>query len=307
MRALPEPLCASKDWPFQVSEPLRGSASGGDAGDLPLLGIVTPSYNQGQFIEATIRSVLLQGYPNLEFYIEDGGSADESVEVIRKYEDFLSGWVSEKDRGQSHAINKAMARISSATHVNWLNSDDYLMPGALWRLAEQIMAEPTASVFIGAARRVFPADRTERIHRLERVELEDVLRWRGVFISQPAAFFRRDLFQAVGGVREDVHYCMDFEMWIRMFRRPGVRARVFPDVLVSTVHHEDAKTVASRGRMYGESALMLMEHGYREEAIRLVESVYQDYYEASRIFRVIESLPGGRQALRAYNKLKNRG
>ncbi|MCB2153944.1 glycosyltransferase [bacterium] len=306
MTGLPSSISDEKAWPNRGCAPAARPDWASDIDRLPALGIITPSYNQGRYIEATIRSVLLQGYPKLEYYIEDGGSTDESVEVIKRYEEFLSGWVSEKDRGQSHAINKGMARFEDATHVNWLNSDDYLMPGALWKLAERIMAASDASIFIGASRRVFPETKSEKIHRPENVTLEDVLHWRERFISQPAAYFRRDLFEAIGGLREDVHYCMDFEMWIRMFERPEVRAEVFPDVLVSTVHQEDAKTVASRGRMHGESAAVLMEHGYREEAIQLVESVYQDYFEASRIFRVIESLPGGRQALQAYNRLKRR-
>ncbi len=95
-----------------------------DGHQLPRITIVTPSYNQGQFLEATIRSVLLQGYPNLEYIIIDGGSSDNSVEIIRKYEPWLAYWVSEKDRGQAHAINKGFAHATGSIYA-YLNSDDF--------------------------------------------------------------------------------------------------------------------------------------------------------------------------------------
>src|SRR5688572_11561284 len=101
---------------------------------LPSITVITPSYNQGRYIEETIDSVLSQGYPSLEYIVIDGGSADNSVEIIRKYEPYLAYWVSEKDRGQAHAINKGLAR-STGELWNWSNSDDVLAPGALHRVA----------------------------------------------------------------------------------------------------------------------------------------------------------------------------
>lgn len=296
-RLLPPPLSSQRAWPFDRNEPEVID----DPKDLPAIGIVTPSFNQGRFLEAAIRSVLLQGYPRLEYYIEDGGSTDETLEVIRHYAEFLSGWVSEKDRGQSHAINKGMARLKDAEVINWLNCDDFLAPGALRAIGAAFRAHPEASIVIGAARREIPAENTIVVHRHESVALEDVLHWHERFLSQPASWFRRELFARIGGVREDLGTCMDFDMWIRMFRE-GAQAVCIPDVLVTTIHHEDAKTVAARGRMYGETAVVLMEHGYREEAIRFVEHLYNDFRDASRFFRAIKGLPGGKQALDFYNK-----
>ena len=109
--------------------------------DPPRISIVTPSYNQGAFIEETIHSVLLQNYPNLEYIVMDAGSTDNTVEVIRRYADRITYWESEKDRGQSHAINKGIAR-STGQIFNWINSDDLLMPGALWSVAQAWMKKP---------------------------------------------------------------------------------------------------------------------------------------------------------------------
>ena len=110
----------------------------------PKVSIVTPSYNQGRFLEESIRSVLLQGYPDLEYIIIDGGSSDESVEIIKKYERWLAYWVSEPDRGQSHAINKGLER-STGQFFNWHNADDMLTPNSIATMAAGMISQPEAS------------------------------------------------------------------------------------------------------------------------------------------------------------------
>src|SRR5439155_11304713 len=119
-----------------------------DGSPWPRVTVVTPSYNQGQFVEETIRSVLLQGYPNLEYVVVDGGSTDESVEIIRKYEPWLAYWVSERDQGQTHAINKGLARATGEVFA-YLNSDDLFVPGALTAIGEAYARYPHADAIYG--------------------------------------------------------------------------------------------------------------------------------------------------------------
>src|SRR3990172_6401882 len=116
---------------------------------LPRISIVTPSFNQGRYLERTILSVLDQRYPKLEYIVIDGGSTDESVDIIRKYEPHLAYWVSEPDRGQSHAINKGLARAREAI-LAWLNSANYYLPEALPKVAAAALTHPEAAVFVGA-------------------------------------------------------------------------------------------------------------------------------------------------------------
>ena len=132
------PLTNKIGWPWSSENSVDAHASLVDR-EYPKITVLTPNYNYGHYLEETIRSVLLQGYPNLEYIIIDGESTDNSIEVIKKYEPWLTYWVSEPDRGQTHAINKGLEKATGEI-FNWINSDDILMPGALFAIANLSMA-----------------------------------------------------------------------------------------------------------------------------------------------------------------------
>jgi glycosyltransferase involved in cell wall biosynthesis len=179
----------------------------------PKVSIVTPSFNQGQFLEETIRSVLLQGYSNLEYIIMDGGSTDNSVEIIRKYEPWLAYWVSEKDRGQSHAINKGFARATGEI-VAWLNSDDVYEQCAIEQAAQHLSRHLKMMLVYGQAKIV--DDSGEMLSYFPAPPFSPPQMFFEHFVPQPAAFLRRSILQTVGEVQESLHFCMDYELYLRI-------------------------------------------------------------------------------------------
>ena len=224
---LPRPAEERVGWPWTESPaPLPPTAPGGTP--WPRITIVTPSFNQAQYLEETIRSVLLQGYPNLEYLVFDGGSTDSSVEILRRYDAVLDGWISERDKGQSDAINKGLAR-STGTIVNWLCSDDVLLPGALAHVGRTFLEDPGCDVVAGAGKYQFD-DRSEADYVSTRAD-DDLEFLPGQNkIVQPSCFFRRTLLQRSSAVRTDLHYAMDAELWC-YFMAQNARWLFSPEVL----------------------------------------------------------------------------
>lgn len=239
MKNLPAPPPGRTGWPWtEESPPLPGRMPGG--GTWPRVSVVTPSLNQGRFLEQTIRSVLLQGYPALEYVIIDGGSTDESLAVIRKYEEHLAYWTSEPDRGQSHAVNKGFARTTGQI-MCWLNSDDFYLPGALATVAESLADGGGNFAVLGHALKVGADGRL--ICKLEG-RYEDLARllqfWRGYQMHQSSVFWRREVFEQVGFLDEGQHLIMDFDYWVRIARRFDFTN--VDQILSCNNYHERAKT-----------------------------------------------------------------
>ena len=208
--------------------------------DQPRITVITPSYNQARFLEKTIRSVLEQGYPDLEYIVIDGGSTDGSAALIEKYDDRIDYWESVPDRGQSHAINKGL-ELATGEVVCWLNSDDYLLPGALLTVGRTLARETGNQAMVGHVVKVFTDGRDPVILRGRYEGRERFLRfWQGYEMHQAAIFWRRELSERVGRLDERLHLTMDFDYWARLSRHCDF---VNVDQALAACHyHEEAKT-----------------------------------------------------------------
>jgi len=232
----------------------------------PTISIVTPSYNQGSYLEKTILSVLDQEYPNIEYIVIDGGSTDNSVDIIKKYEKHLKYWVSEQDRGQSNAINKGFSHATGDL-LTWLNSDDYYMPGALRTLATMAIANPDAMAFVGTGRMIDETGNIKSYKPSQPITIETLYRWMsGGNFMQPSSIFRRTAWERVGPLDENVHIAFDLDLWLRM-AKAGCRFVSSDSLLSTALSHKDAKTTAFQYLMGIDVAIVVMRHG-GEKAVR---------------------------------------
>jgi glycosyltransferase involved in cell wall biosynthesis len=236
---VPSPPPDREGWPWTV-EPKPMPAKMPSGGPWPRISVITPSFNQAQFLEQTIRSVLLQDYPDLEYIIIDGGSTDESVEIIKQYESHLAYWVSERDRGQSHAINKGFERATGKI-MCWLNSDDFYLPETLRTVAESLADDTGAFAVVGHCVQVYDDGRPP-YHGEGRFEgIERLLKfWKGYQMHQPSIFWRREVFEKIGYLNETQHYIMDFDYWVRVARHYPFKN--IDRELSCATYHENAKT-----------------------------------------------------------------
>ncbi len=227
----------------------------------PLVSIVTPSLNQAQFLEETIRSVLSQDYPRIEYIICDGGSTDGSVNIIRKYADRLAWWCSEKDQGQSDAINKGWKRATGEIYA-YLNSDDTLESGAVRVVVEAFQANPHAGVVHGGWRYIDAYGHEIGIGRGAQTDFNRLLRDGQIScVAQPASFFRASLVCQVGLLDRTLHMSMDYDLLLRLAR---VSEMVYVRrVLASYRIHTSAKSPSFAERHWQESLLVRARYGGR--------------------------------------------
>src|SRR5262245_38322651 len=180
---------------------------------LPRISIVVPSYNQGRFLREALDSIFRQRYPNLEVVVMDGGSRDDSVDILRSYQDRLAYWQSQPDGGQSQAINAGMRRCTGEL-CGWLNSDDFLWGDALWALARAAVRHPGCGLYIGNGLRYNQEAGTYSPFNERHIALDrEALLLGPDYILQPAAFFSRAAWDAVGGLREGLCYIMDWDIY----------------------------------------------------------------------------------------------
>jgi len=226
----------------------------------PGVTIVTPSYNQAAFIRATIESVLAQDYPNLEYIVMDGGSSDHTASIVAEYASRLT-WVSEKDRGQAHAINKGFA-MASGEIVAWLNADDVLLPGAVNRAVDAFRTTPLVGAIYGEGYLItrdgrvtgrFPA--TEPFNLWKLAYLSD-------YILQQSTFFRRAAVKAVGWLDERLHYALDWDLLIRLGQKFGLR--YVPDYMGMLREYPETKTSSGGRQRVNEIRQVLQRHTGRK-------------------------------------------
>ena len=287
LQELPPPPPGRTGWPWtEGSAPLPATMP--DGGPWPRISVVTPSFNQADFLEATLRSVLLQGYPNLEYFVFDGGSTDGSVEIIKKYAPWLTKWVSEPDEGQSAAINRGL-KASSGLFVTWINSDDLLYKNALVTHASSVGFHPGV-VYLGDCMYIDERGQPLHVHRGRVHDFDDLVRVRTVWrarerghIVQPEVLFPRQLALDVGGLDVHNHRTMDYELWgkfllagarfqythisFAMFRLHG-RQKTGQDWTQTQSLIKTAVTLVSQARGFSESArrsLVADLHAYERE------------------------------------------
>lgn len=204
----------------------------------PIISIITPSYNQAEFLERTILSVLNQNYPNLEFIIIDGGSTDGSVEIIKKYEKYLGYWVSEKDNGQTHAINKGF-KMATGQLIGWQNSDDFYLPSTFDSLIRYMANNSRFDVYYANRLNVDHSDKILMKAFYIRPS-QYVYRYRGMTICNQSSFLRRSLLSSIGFLDESLNYAMDHEYYLRMLLK-NVKMRHINQFWSAARYHSKSK------------------------------------------------------------------
>lgn len=212
----------------------------------PRITVVTPSFNQGLFLERTIKSVLSQDYPNCEYFIFDAGSSDETLAILNRYDDQLSYWTSEPDRGQSDAIQKGWS-MGTGDILAWINSDDFYYPKALEEAAQQFQNNPKLMMLCGTVALVDEKEKMVRLKEPPQLTPELLLRWANL-PAQPGVFIRREVFERLGGPRSDLHYVMDWELWLRIaLNFPADAIGFTPRIVAGDRQWSGTKTSNARG------------------------------------------------------------
>jgi GT2 family glycosyltransferase len=294
---LPPPPSGRQGWPWTVETPV---ASDADAADWPTITVITPSYNQGAFIEATLRSVLLQGYPKVEYLVLDGGSTDGAAAIIEKYAAWLSGWRSERDAGQSDAINKGFSRAGGQL-IAWLNSDDRYLPGTLQSVARKSLAWPKAAAWVGSCVSVDMRGRKLGERKPRGLALPALADWLGAgCFSQPASFYEAQAVRRTGPLDQTLHSSFDVDFFLRLARQGEFVGT--SEVWAEETIHPDAKTAAHPGRSLAELRLVQIRNGFEQLALERLTRELQEYQTLKRgttIERILYQLSLGKIFLKS--------
>lgn len=264
---------------------------------LPKVSIITPSYNQAQYLEQTILSVLGQDYPNLEYIIMDGGSTDGSVEIIKKYADQLTCWVSEPDEGQADAINKGFRRATGEV-VAWLNSDDVYLPGTIGKAVTHLQEYPDVGMVYGDLRSINALGEPINAIRYQQYDLKNLLSMQ--IIGQPTVFMRANILKRAGYLSLDYNFLLDHHLWLRMIQQAQIK--YFPDEWAAARFHLSAKNVAL-AEGFGKEAFKILDWAKTQpDMAEIVEDNKKEILAGAYRFDAFYLLDGGHpwQALKAY-------
>jgi len=225
----------------------------------PIVSIVTPSYNQGQFLENTILSVLEQNYPNLEYIIMDGGSTDSSLDVIREYSNYLTYWQSQPDGGQVDAINAGFQRAKGEIFT-FLNSDDFLLPGAVDHMVKLFLENPSSVGWVGGGHSITKDGYIIHTRFPRNISRESLADWGENWFNQPSCFFTAEAARAVGLLNPEYKLGFDFDFWLRITKL----GRLTPTerIISAATIHLDAKTQQSKKEIYLENQVIQLAHGF---------------------------------------------
>jgi glycosyltransferase involved in cell wall biosynthesis len=266
---------------------------------LPLVTIVTPSYNQARFLEATLRSVLEQDYPSIEYLVVDGASTDGSVEIIRRYANRLTWWISEKDFGQPEAVNKGLQR-ARGEFVGWLNSDDIYLPGAVSTAVKVFQSHPEAGLVYGDALAIDTDGKPFNLMRARQYTLADLMAFN--IICQPAAFMRLSVLDEVGHLNPAYHLLMDNLLWMCMAQKAPIV--YIPQTWAAARYHDQAKN-RTRGAAYGrEARVLIADLQSRPEFSELIRSDEKRILAGVERFDAFYLTDAGQpwEALRSYGR-----
>jgi glycosyltransferase involved in cell wall biosynthesis len=221
------------------------------------LSIITPSYNQAAFLDETLRSVISQRDQIHEYFVMDGGSTDGSVDIIKKHERDIDFWISEKDKGQSDAIHRGFQKATGDV-LFWLNSDDVLLPGVLQGVRRAFDENPRWDALTGYLVKIDERSRIISLHRTG-PDRPDLARRGVLHVAQPTCFFRKKLYDAVGGLDLSLHVVMDTDLWFRMFRAHSIWGHI-PDFLGAFRVHADSKTTSWQKELADELAQLAVRY-----------------------------------------------
>ena len=269
-----------------------------DTTSWPRITIITPSFNQGDFLEDTILSILNQKYPNLEYFIVDGGSTDNTLDIIKKYEDRIDWWVSEPDRGQSHAINKGLERATGEI-INWINSDDLLFPGALQRVAVTFMNNPEADLIVGETARIDQQGYIKSISSPLSL-LSFSSKYYILPIGQQSSFFSAKALIKVKMIREDLHILMDQDLYYRIISSGGEYIKI--EGLIGAIRDHHLAKGSTCQKAWIEERSNYLKNG----KVSIIEQVLIEWI--IKLMRIFDgSIPKGRMLTKRFKGQKVNG